>query len=442
MTHKDANTIRAFTAVADRLEQVASKLSEIGVLEVKDGWSDKFATKFVDNLKEIPFIKGDPFTFEDFTEEQLKQIAALAFELIPIPKDGTNGEDGQDGQTPQKYIDYFTEEDQKEIVQEIYKQIKIPKQKSFSQWTTNQKMQLVKFVADRIKIQQQAAQDIARALEQLPEEEKLDPFKGIKNFARAVLAVSPRGGGSMNSGGGGSGEANTASNVGSGTGVFKQKVGVDLEFKSLVGGTNVTLVDGPDDITINATGGGGSQTLQDTYDLSTPPNITTDNTRQAVEFQGGTGDDTDSVIEIKDNAGNVKTFIQGDGRLEVNGTQDSGSLPSNKNNYTITTRAPLSGVGEGVGIALQNTTSSDVETAAAIVAERTDASGAKSRMVLAVNRSTTSGASPEESIGLEDNGTTTFNSAYNIPAVDGTNNQVLKTNGAGLVTCRMMIQAQ
>lgn len=56
-------------------------------------------------------------------------------------------------------------------------------------------------------------------------------------------------------GGGGSGEANTASNVGGGEGVFKQKVGVNLEFKSLVAGSNVSLVSGADTITINSANG-------------------------------------------------------------------------------------------------------------------------------------------------------------------------------------------
>ena len=55
----------------------------------------------------------------------------------------------------------------------------------------------------------------------------------------------------------GSGEENTASSVGSGNSLFKQKTGVDLEFRSLSAGTNITITTG-DTVTINSTGGGGS----------------------------------------------------------------------------------------------------------------------------------------------------------------------------------------
>jgi hypothetical protein len=60
--------------------------------------------------------------------------------------------------------------------------------------------------------------------------------------------------------GGGGGEANTASNVGTGEGVFQEKTGVDLEFKTLVAGSNITFnTSDPDEIEINATGGGGGE---------------------------------------------------------------------------------------------------------------------------------------------------------------------------------------
>lgn len=55
----------------------------------------------------------------------------------------------------------------------------------------------------------------------------------------------------------GIGEANTASNIGAGQGLYVGKTGVDLRFKTLVAGTNVTLTPATDTVTIAATGGGG-----------------------------------------------------------------------------------------------------------------------------------------------------------------------------------------
>lgn len=55
----------------------------------------------------------------------------------------------------------------------------------------------------------------------------------------------------------GSGEANTSSNAGAGEGLALPKNGVDLPFKSLVAGSNITLTPAADSITIAATGGGG-----------------------------------------------------------------------------------------------------------------------------------------------------------------------------------------
>lgn len=57
---------------------------------------------------------------------------------------------------------------------------------------------------------------------------------------------------------GSGGEINTASNLGAGTGIYATKVASDLQFKSLVAGTNVTLSNDANTITINASGGGGS----------------------------------------------------------------------------------------------------------------------------------------------------------------------------------------
>lgn len=57
---------------------------------------------------------------------------------------------------------------------------------------------------------------------------------------------------------GASGEANTASNLGAGEGVFAQKVGVDLQFKSLVAGSSISLSSTGTEITIGSLAGASS----------------------------------------------------------------------------------------------------------------------------------------------------------------------------------------
>lgn len=54
----------------------------------------------------------------------------------------------------------------------------------------------------------------------------------------------------------GGGENNTASNVGAGAGVFKIKTLVDLELRSLVAGTNMSVIQSADEITFNSTSTG------------------------------------------------------------------------------------------------------------------------------------------------------------------------------------------
>jgi hypothetical protein len=79
-------------------------------------------------------------------------------------------------------------------------------------------------------------------------------LNGIKDYIDDAIEAIPAG----------TGEANTASNVpvaGTGIGLFKQKTGVDLEFKKIKAGTNVTITEAGDEVTINSSGGGGGGDL-------------------------------------------------------------------------------------------------------------------------------------------------------------------------------------
>ena len=78
--------------------------------------------------------------------------------------------------------------------------------------------------------------------------------------------------------GAGGGEVNTASNVGGANGIFYQKSGVDLQFRSLSAGTNVTITSGETTLTISASGSGGGSgriTGSTTTTNATPTTIAT-----------------------------------------------------------------------------------------------------------------------------------------------------------------------
>lgn len=61
------------------------------------------------------------------------------------------------------------------------------------------------------------------------------------------------------SGGGGSGESNTSSSVGSGVSIVLPKSGVNLPFKSFTAGSNITLTPSANEIEISASGGASGE---------------------------------------------------------------------------------------------------------------------------------------------------------------------------------------
>jgi hypothetical protein len=72
-------------------------------------------------------------------------------------------------------------------------------------------------------------------------DEKISTQKAVKTYVDSIASE----------------KASTASNLGSGEGVFSSKSGANLQFKSLKAGSNVTISSDSSEITISSTGGGG-----------------------------------------------------------------------------------------------------------------------------------------------------------------------------------------
>jgi len=72
----------------------------------------------------------------------------------------------------------------------------------------------------------------------------------------------------------GGSESTTASNIGSGVNIFSSEVGDDLQFKSILGASGITITDDGPTVTIGLSGGGSSMTSFSISDESTTESIT------------------------------------------------------------------------------------------------------------------------------------------------------------------------
>lgn len=159
----------------------------------------------------------------------------------------------------------------------------------------------------------------------------------------------------------GGGEANTGSNLGAGTGVFASKVGVDLQFRSLVEGSNVTFDVTSDTITINSTGGGGGSTswgaitgtLSDQTDLQNALDLKADISSLATVATSGAYSDLSGVPT------NLSDFTNDTGFITASSTDvltnKSGNISQWTNDVGYLTSAPVTSVNSQTGVVVLDT---------------------------------------------------------------------------------------
>jgi len=105
-------------------------------------------------------------------------------------------------------------------------------------------------------------------------------------------------------GGGGDGEANDGTNLGTGEGVYAGKSGETLQFRTIEGGTNVTVSLSGDNIVIDADGGGGGGGASTFLELTDTPNNYTDAAKKLVAVNAA-GDELVFVDDVLVDIANV-----------------------------------------------------------------------------------------------------------------------------------------
>lgn len=106
-----------------------------------------------------------------------------------------------------------------------------------------------------------------------------------------------------NGAGGGGGEANTASNVGGAVGLFLEKVGVDLRFRTIEAGDNITFdLSDPNKVVINGSAGGGGGGIDAITTESAGANTTITTTNSALHALTMTANLTATISDFNEAA--------------------------------------------------------------------------------------------------------------------------------------------
>jgi len=126
------------------------------------------------------------------------------------------------------------------------------------------------------------------------------------------------------------GEVNTASNVGGESELFKQKVGSDLEFRTLGANPNISITQGSDTVSIGLTGVALVGTYTDGY---VPRWNATTNT-----LESGTIRDDGTTVSINNVPSNTSVF-----KVDTNSTTHTAAIYGVHNNPTITNNFAVRG---------------------------------------------------------------------------------------------------